>query len=168
MIRRAWQQLSERLRQRPTRERQLIVGAAVAGAVLLYLAAWLPLQAELGQLRATVPQKKTQLARMQAQAQEVAQWRASGRAPVAGGNLLVHLEQSATANGLRGRIARMEPEGNHAARVTLEAAPFNALVGWLADLNRQGGIQIEKATFEAAPSGPGLVNARLVLRGAGA
>jgi type II secretory pathway component PulM len=44
---------------------------------------------------------------------------------------------------------------------------FNALITWLASLQSQGGVRIEKATFEAQATA-GTVNARLVLRGAGA
>jgi len=44
---------------------------------------------------------------------------------------------------------------------------FNALITWLAGLQNQGGVRIEKATFEAQAAA-GTVNARLVLRGAGA
>jgi len=156
----------DRFRALPPRERWMVIGGAVLAVLLLYLSLWLPLQGELARLRTSVPQEKVQLAQMQVQAREILQLRASGRVPASGGNLLANLEQSATANGLRGRIIRMEPDGNNGARLSIEGVHFNALVTWLASLQDQGGVRIEKATFEAQPAA-GTVNARLVLRSAG-
>lgn len=156
----------DRLRNLPQRERWLLIGGGAGLLLVLYLSLWLPMQRELSRLRASVPQEKVQLAQMRVQAMEINQLRASGRVPQAGGNLLVNLEQSATANGIRSRIIRMEPEGTGGARLSLEGVHFNALIGWLANLQNQGGVRIEKATFEAQPAA-GAVNARLVLRSGG-
>ena len=153
----------DRLRNLPPRERWLLIGGGAGLLLVLYLSLWLPLQRDLARLRTTVPQEKVQLAQMQVQAMEINQLRASGRVPQAGGNLLVNLEQSATANGIRSNIVRMEPEGTGGARLSLEGVNFNALISWLASLQNQGGVRIEKATFEAQAA-PGTVNARLVLR----
>jgi type II secretory pathway component PulM len=157
----------DRLRNLPQRERWMVIGAAVGVVILLYLSLLLPWQAEIRKLRMTVPQEKIQLAQMRVQAMEISQLRASGRVPLAGGNLLANLEQSATANGIRARITRMEPDGANGARLSLDGVHFNALITWLASLESQGGVRIEKATLEAQAAA-GTVNARLVLRGAGA
>jgi general secretion pathway protein M len=157
----------DRLRNLPQRERWMIIGVAIGLVMLLYLTLWLPWQSEINKLRTTVPQEKIQLAQMRVQAMEISQLRASGRVPASGGNLLANLEQSATANGIRGRITRMEPDGANGARLSLDGVHFNALITWLASLQSQGGVRIEKATFEAQATA-GTVNARLVLRGAGA
>jgi type II secretory pathway component PulM len=157
----------DRLRNLPQRERWMVIGVAVGAVVLLYLSLWLPWQSEINKLRTAVPQEKIQLAQMRVQAMEISQLRASGRIPASGGNLLANLEQSATANGIRGRITRMEPDGTNGARLSLDGVHFNALITWLASLQSQGGVRIEKATFEAQATA-GTVNARLVLRGAGA
>jgi general secretion pathway protein M len=154
----------DRLRNLPQRERWMVIGVAVGAVVMLYLSLWLPWQSDISKLRTAVPQEKIQLAQMRVQAMEISQLRASGRIPASGGNLLANLEQSATANGIRGRITRMEPDG---ARLSLDGVHFNALITWLASLQSQGGVRIEKATFEAQAAA-GTVNARLVLRGAGA
>ncbi len=156
----------DRLRNLPQRERWMVIGVAAGLLLLLYLSVWLPWQSQIKKLRASVPQEKVQLAQMRVQAMEISQLRASGRVPVSGGNLLANLEQSATANGIRGRITRMEPDGSNGARLSLDGVHFNALITWLASLQSQGGVRIEKATFEA--QAVGTVNARLVLRGAGA
>ncbi|MCR4300173.1 MAG: type II secretion system protein M [Sulfuricaulis sp.] len=156
----------DRLRALPPRDRWLVVGITAFVVLILYLSLWMPLQGELTRLRTAVPQERAQLAQMQVQAREINQLRVSGRVPVSGGNLLANLEQSATANGIRSRIIRMEPDGNNGARLSLEGIHFNALITWLTSLQNQGGVRIEKATFEAQAAA-GIVNARLVLRGAG-
>ncbi|MHB1140913.1 MAG: type II secretion system protein GspM [Sulfuricaulis sp.] len=157
----------DRLRNLPQRERWMVIGVAAALLLLLYLSLWLPWQSQIKKLRVSVPQEKIQLAQMRVQAMEISQLRASGRVPASGGNLLANLEQSATANGIRGRITRMEPDGANGARLSLDGVHFNALITWLASLQGQGGVRIEKATFEAQATA-GTVNARLVLRGGGA
>lgn len=156
----------DRLRGLPLRDRWLLIGGGIALLLVLYLSLWVPMQGELSKLRLSVPQGKVQLAQMRVQAMEIKQLRASGRVPVSGGNLLANLEQSATANGIRGRIVRMEPDGVNGARLSLDGVHFNALISWLTSLQTQGGVRLEKATFEAQPAA-GTVNARLVLRGAG-
>lgn len=156
----------DRLRSLPPRDRWLLIGGGAGVMLVLYLSLWLPLQRELSRLRLSVPQEKIQLAQMQVQAMQINQLRASGRVPRAGGNLLVSLEQSATINGIRSHIIRMEPEGTGGARLSLEGVHFNALIGWLASLQNHGGVRIEKATFEAQAAA-GTVNARLVLRSGG-
>lgn len=156
----------DRFRGLPPRDRWLLVGAGAGLLLVLYFSLWLPMQGELSRLRVSVPQGKVQLAQMRVQAMEINQLRASGRVPVSGGNLLANLEQSATANGIRGRIVRMEPDGTNGARLSLDGVHFNALISWLTNLQTQGGVRLEKATFEAQPAA-GTVNARLVLRSAG-
>ncbi len=156
-----------RLRNLPPRERLMYIAGAAGVLVLLYLLLWLPIQRELSRLRTAVPQEKVQLAQMQVQAMEINQSRASGRLPAAGGNLLATLEQSATVSGLRQRITRMEPDGANGARLSVDGVDFNALISWLSNLQNQGGVRVEKATFEPLPT-PGTVNAKLTLRGAGA
>jgi type II secretory pathway component PulM len=61
----------------------------------------------------------------------------------------------------------MEPDGTHSARLTLEGVNFNAMIGWLANLQSQGGIRVERASIEPLAA-PGTVNAKITLRKAGA
>ncbi|MHB8624350.1 MAG: type II secretion system protein GspM [Sulfuricaulis sp.] len=156
-----------RLRSLPPRQQIIYFGSAAAVLLILYLSMWLPMQHELSRLRTDVPREKVQLAQMQVQSMEVNQLRASGRQSMSGGNLLATLEQSASANGLRQRISRMEPDGTDGARLSLDGVDFNALISWLANLQSQGGVRVDKATFDPLPT-PGTVNAKLTLRGAGA
>jgi len=156
-----------RLRNLPPRLQLIYIGGVAVVLLILYLSLWLPLQRDLARLRIAVPQAKVELAQMQLQAKELNQLRASGRLPGSGGNLLATLEQSAVTSGLRQRILRMEPDGTHSARLTLEGVNFNAMIGWLANLQSQGGIRVERASIEPLAA-PGTVNAKITLRKAGA
>ena len=86
----------------------------------------------------------------------------SGPAPAAG-TLLSVIDQSATARGLRGFITRMEADGGNGVQLTLDAAPFNSLISWLADLQDSHSLLIESASLDAHTA-PGTVNAKLKLR----
>lgn len=155
-----------RWRELPAQQRRLaIVGAALLGVAMLYSLVWSPMQNELAGLRESAPKERNKLAVMQAQAQEVAELRASGKLMAGrGGNILATLEQLATTRGMRSNITRMEPEGANGAQVTLEAAHFNGLLSLLHDLQTQNGVRVENASLEAHAT-TGHVNARLTLRG---
>lgn len=155
--------LTNRWNSLPPRSRMLVAGGAVAiGAVLLVSAAWLPLERDLARLRQEVPRAAEQLNWMRAQAPMAKTMRArmtsSSGAPV-----VPSIEQSATAQGVRSYITKIEAEGNASARVTLEAAPFNSLILWISELQSTQGLIVDDATIEAHAT-PGLVNARLRLR----
>src|SRR4030067_2088559 len=140
----AFRQFSlDRLRQLPPRERMMLLVAVGAAVLLLYLTLWLPWQRDLSRLRVAVPQQKVQLAQMRVQAMEINQLRASGRMPLSGGNRVANLEQSATTSGTRARITRMEPDGTSCARLSLDGVDFNALIGWVAQLPKHGGVGAE-------------------------
>ena len=150
-----------------SRERLVVgVGAAILLALLGYSIVWAPVQRDLSNLRIDVPKQRTQLALMRVQAKQVAQLRGSAPAKIASGNLLTKLEQSAQNRGLRENITRMEPDETNSVRLSLDSVDFNALLRWLKELQTQNGIRPETTTI-TAQSEPGLVNARLLMRGPG-
>lgn len=149
------------------RERLLVGGAgAFLLVVLVYALAWSPLQKSLTELRAAVPKEHEQLAWMRAQAAQAQRLRAAAPAGAASGGLLSFIEQSAQAYGVKAGLKRVEPDGANGARVALDGVPFNSLLGWLANLQKQGAVRVENATIEPQAAS-GIVNARLVLRGSG-
>lgn len=158
-LRTYWQRLG--LRER----RQALVVGALLLVLLLYLLLWLPLQRDLAWLRAETPKAQAQLEWMRAQAPLVRQLRQRGLARTDAAGLLPAVERSASAHGLKANIARLESEGERGLRVALDAVPFNTLVLWLAELQKNHAIAVEEAILEAHTS-PGLVNARLRLRAA--
>jgi general secretion pathway protein M len=145
------------------RERWLAgVGAGVVALVALYTLTWIPIQRDLARLRAAAPKAQQQLAWMRAQAPLAREFR--GRGTPGSTNLTVTLEQTASAQSLK--PASIELDGTHGARVKLEAVSFNALVTWLADLQKNHGLLVDDAQIDAHATA-GLVNARLRLRAAG-
>ncbi len=159
-LRNAWNSLQ-------SRERLIVgVGALILLALLGYSTVWAPVQRDLPNLRIDVPKQRTQLALMRVQAQQVAQLRSGAPAKIAPGNLLTKLEQSAQSRGLRENITRMEPDETNSVRLSLDSVDFNALLRWLQELQIQNGIRPETAII-TAQSDPGLVNARLLMRGPG-
>jgi general secretion pathway protein M len=159
-LRSAWRGLAPR-------ERALIgSGITLVAAVAVYVLGIGPFNRSLEKLRVEVPQQRAQLAVMREQAALVARLRrdAPGRTPPA--KLSAQAEQAADAHGLRSAIVRIEPEGSTGVRVALEAAPFNAVVAWLAELQQRSGLRAETATIESHATS-GAVTARFVLRAPG-
>ena len=150
-----WNALASRTR------RLIVAGTIMVAALLLYAAAWLPLQRDLAQLRARVPLEAEQLNWMRAQAPAVkamrAKFTASAGAPIPG------IEQSALTHGVRSYITKLEAEGGTGARVTFEAVPFNTLVTWMSEVQAAQGLVVEEATINVHAS-PGAVNAQLRFR----
>ena len=146
----------------PARTRMLAsIGGAVVVLGLIYFAAWRPLQADLARLRISVPRQAAQLEWMRTQAPIAKSMRA--RAVTSTSALAPVVEQSAATHGVRNFMTKIDAEGNTAARVTLEAIPFNTLVSWISELQATSGAVVDDATIDAHAS-PGLVNARLRLR----
>jgi general secretion pathway protein M len=148
------------------RERNLVYGAgALLALALVYLVLVLPFQSSGKKLNARVQQKSADLAWMQAQAPAAMQ--AAGIAQGSGGeSLVVLVDRTARDAGLGNSLRDQSPDGNSGLRVRLEGASFDTLVTWLASLQQQHGVSIEVANIDAA--GPGLVNATLGLKQAGA
>ena len=156
MVRDLWAQLGPR-------ERWLAgVGAGVVALVALYTLTWIPMQRDLSRMREAAPKAQQQLAWMRAQAPLAREFR--GRSTTASANLTATLEQTASAQGLK--PASIELDGTQGVRVKLEAVPFNALINWLADLQKNHGLLADDAQIDAHATA-GLVNARLRLRTAG-
>ncbi len=93
---------------------------------------------------------------------------AAGVAQAGGGgeSLVVLVDRTAREAGLGASLRDQSPDGNNGLRLRIEGASFDALVTWLASLQQQHGVSIESATIGAAA--PGLVNATLSLKHAGA
>ena len=148
------------------RERNLVYAAgALVGVALVYLVLVLPLQTSGKRMASRVQQKTADLAWMQASAPQA--MAAAGVAKAGGGeSLVVLVDRTAREAGLGAALRDQSPDGNNGLRLQIEGAPFDTLVTWLASLQQQHGVSIESATIGAAA--PGLVNAMLSLKHAGA
>jgi general secretion pathway protein M len=153
--------LSSKLQSLSERDRRvLLIGGAIA-AILFVLAVIMPLDHSVSRLHDQVTRKQADLVWMRNAAPEIA---AAG--PVrsnSGESLIVIVDQSARESGLGSSLAGSQPSGAGNLNVQLQKAPFDALVGWIARLSEQNGVQIESATIDSAGE-PGLVDASLVLK----
>jgi general secretion pathway protein M len=150
-----------------TRERNLVlVAGGLLAVALVYLVLVLPLQTMTARKSKSVQQKTADLAWMQSVAPQVMQASAAGAAGP-GESLVVLVDRTAREAGLGSALGGQSPDGERGLRLRLESAPFDQIVGWLAQLQEQHGVSITAASIDVA-SAPGLVNASLTLSAAGA
>ncbi len=149
------------------RERYMVVAAALVLLVFLfYVLVWRPIGTRAEALQQRVQGQEKALAWMQQAAVEVKRLRGGGTPTQARNESLLSLiERTARERGLSGAVRRVQPEGQHGARIWLEAAGFDDLVLWLHQLADTYGVRISEASVERQPQ-PGLVNARLLVEGA--
>lgn len=149
------------------RERRMVIWGGIATAVILFFGALvIPLHAAAGKSAERVVRKQDDLAWMRGVAPEL---RAAGPAngsAAAGGSLVVVIDQTARAAGLGSALAGSQPSGSGGIRVRLDGAAFDAVVGWLAQLQQQHGIHVESATVDRTATS-GIINASLILKKAG-
>lgn len=148
------------------RERNLVyIAGGLLAIALVYLVLVMPFQVSGKKLAARVDQKTADLAWMHASAPQA--MAAAGMAQASGGeSLVVLVARTAREAGLGEALRDQSPDGNAGLRLRIEAAAFDTLVTWLGSLQTQYGVTIESATIDAAA--PGLVNATLSLKQAGA
>lgn len=151
------------------RERRFIIVGIVTAVFLALLFTWLTLDRRVQRLEAVVHDQKALDQWMHAAAQQVAQLRgvqSHGPARGTGGrSLLAVVDQTAKQSGLGGAIKRVEPDKEDSVRVSLEQVAFDDMVRWLSSLRQRYAVQVNTLTIDRQPQ-PGLVNARLVLKGA--
>lgn len=151
--------------------REKILVTTMIGVVtlfLFYVLIWLPISKDINKLRVSVPKSEASLAVMRVQAVKIKSLKS--RHPTSGGSggLLSKLEQAANQKGLRQFITKMEPDGNTGVRLTIEGASLNNLLSLLSGLHKNAGLRVDNATLSPVGEAPGIVNARLVLKGSDA
>ena len=143
------------------RERWIVTIGAVAAIVII---AWgfilRPLRAEVAALHASVDMKQRLLidvARIEgAQPQNVV-----GNRQGAAQTLEVIVDSTARNHGLN--PPRTRANGPSGLDVSVQAASFDALMGWLVELHGNYGVDVETASFTSGRE-PGIVNGQLLLR----
>jgi general secretion pathway protein M len=139
-------------------QRMVAVGGVVVALLVLVLGILMPLQSAVSNAAHRNATKREDLAWMQVNAAEI---RASGnQLPASTGEApVVLVDRVGRENGLASSLRGTQPNGN-GVRVQVEAAPFDALVTWLATLDERYGLSIETITVDRAAR-PGVVNASI-------
>ena len=154
-----WRTLAERDR------RMLGIGAVVVAAMLFWALVFDPLLASRRTLADSVVQAEADLVYMQAASQQLAALQSSGTGSVfdrGGRSLLALADASAREAQLANALKRVEPVSAGRVSVWLESASFDAMAGWLEQLQQRFGVRTEEFSLSRA-TGPGLVDARVVL-----
>lgn len=153
-------------RERTLRERAVLaILAAVLLALLGYALLWQPASDNIGRLQQELPLMRSEWARMQAMAAEVAASRHRTAAVVpTGADLQAALQQSLQEMGLSAQKLATRPDG----RITLEwhDAPFSRMADWLDQARQKWQVRVVEGHVERTLH-PGNVSAHLVLRGGG-
>lgn len=160
-----WSQARERFLALQVRERWLLgVGVGALLLTVLYLGIWEPLVKTRQQNLEALQAARNVAVRLEAAAIQVRQ--ARGRQPQvsAGQNqsLMAAVDQASQRSGLGKSPSRIQPEGDTEVRVWFEDVSFDALVGWLAELQSSYGVQVQTFDVDPQPS-PGRVDVRLSL-----
>ncbi|KPJ95106.1 MAG: hypothetical protein AMJ53_03505 [Gammaproteobacteria bacterium SG8_11] len=146
------------------RERRIVIGgAATLLVVIVYFLGWEPFINRLHSLQESTQRKQLDLAWMKNASKEIQQLQVNQTAPArfaSGQSLLGVIDRSAKAKKLGDAVKRVQPDGTSKARVWLESAKFDEVIGWLEELERRYGVGIETITFEKQAE-EGLVDARI-------
>lgn len=142
----------------PRDRRVLLIGGAVAGALLVFALLW-RLETAVAGTAARVAGKRDDLAWIEAATPRLRALPAARP----GESLAIAIDRIAREAGLGPALAGIEPAQPGALRVRFEAASFDALVLCLARLQQERGAAAEGAIVSATDA-PGLVNATFVLR----
>ena len=146
--------MKEWFEQLSQRERWVLIGGAVFVALLLlYLLVLEPVARARDSTATRLGASQRLFSSLQHIAAEASVARAAGtRAPsAAGGSLLSVVDRSSREAGIRQQVTRLTPEGQDRVRLWFEQVSFDRMIGWLAGLQQQDGVQVEQ--LSAAPQG---------------
>jgi general secretion pathway protein M len=147
---------------RERNEQRIIAGVvALVVCVLVWTVAWKPV-ADWHDIESNRQQNAQQLIdwmRTNEQAAKLASQtnNSSGQGSRA---LIPVITKAAVAHDLK--LNRLQPESNGVISVVLQQQSFNQIVGWVAQLDENNGVSVERASFDSQDE-PGYVNAQLRL-----
>lgn len=142
----------------PREQRMVGIGAVAVGFLILAGGVVLPLQTAVSTALKRAETKRADLAWMRVNAPEIQAGRATVMADSTEAPVVV-VDRVGRESGLGSALRGTQPSGN-GVRVQLEAAPFDALVTWIASLDQRYGLAIESITIDRADR-PGVVNANI-------
>ena len=143
---------------REKNEQYIITGLALLVVLsLLWVVAWKPV-ADWRELASNRHQNAQQLFDW-LRANEAAAKQAAAT-PVRSRSLTPIVTRTATAQELA--VSRLQPESNGVISVVLQQQSFNKIISWIAQLEENNDVNIERASIDSVES-PGYVNAQIRL-----
>lgn len=158
MMREYWENLAGRERV------ALAIGAGILCLALFYVMVHEPLHNNLARARTTLNAEVETLAQLESTVAAAGQLRAGvaadtrlpdGQSPVA------FINSSAAAFSVESYIRQITPRGN-LLTVVMEAAPFDDVAAWLADLARKYNLHVSRVSLDRVNGANGAVNLNLV------
>ena len=144
-----------------TNERSIVALLAIFFVgLVLYSAVWRPLHDWSSGADVAYQQKLALLDWMRLHESEARAAGQRAQGSPESGSLLTLVANSAARAGLQ--LLRYQPEGGGGVSVVLQNQPFNALIEWIAALDREDSVTVKQISIDGQ-SGPGLVNARVIL-----
>ncbi len=153
----------DRFNQLEPRDRFAAKSLAIfLACVIGYFGVWEPMETFADDARVDRDRSRDLLAWMMSTRSQAAQ---SGstvkRQGPSGQTLLTRVSRTAQQHQIKPN--RLQPEGEGNVSVWFDAVAFDSLIGWLQELESREGISVQQISLDRQ-DGPGLVNARIVLR----
>jgi general secretion pathway protein M len=143
----------------PREQRVVIIGAIALGLIIVIGGILMPLQSAVSSAVKGTETRREDLAWMRVNAAEVRAF--GGQLPADTGEApVVLVDRVGREAGLATALRGTQPNATGGVRVQLEGAPFDTMITWLDNLDRQYGLAIESISVDRTPT-PGLVNASI-------
>ncbi len=145
---------------RERNEQWIIAGLAVLVLIaVMWLAVWKPVS-DWHAIETNRQQNAQQLLDWMRANEQAARRAAESRPRGQRSNSVSVIDRAASAHDLT--LKRLQPESNGVVSVILQQQSFNQIVSWVAQLEENNGISVERASFDSEDA-PGYVNAQLRL-----
>jgi general secretion pathway protein M len=140
-------------------QRVVTIGAIALGLIIVIGGILMPLQSAVSSAVKGTETRREDLAWMRVNAPEVRAL--GGQLPADTGEApVVLVDRVGREAGLATALRGTQPNATGGVRVQLEGAPFDTMITWLDNLDRQYGLAIESISVDRTPT-PGLVNASI-------
>jgi general secretion pathway protein M len=146
---------------REQNEQTIIVAiAALVVIAILWAAVWKPV-ADWRYVETNRQQNAQQLVDWLRVNEQAAKQAASSSSNNRGSRALIPvITKAADAHNIK--VNRLQPESNGVISVILQQQSFNQIVQWIAQLNENNGVSVDRASFDSQDA-PGYVNAQIRL-----
>jgi len=139
--------LKDRWQGLQAREQQVLrLGAVIFGLFLLYLFVIDPVYSGRDEAEQRLQATREAYSVARQQASDLKASSPSAGVPVSG-SLLIRIESSASKEGLRGALKRLQPSGDNQIQVSLEGASYQQVMQWLSKLRLEG-VQAQRVDIQ--------------------